>query len=324
MRLEATRASLADVTGVCGVFVASAALTRFTGVSPLPVAPFPILVALHMARRHETVAAAAVAAAALAGLAGAGSLSAAALYAVAGAVGVPLGWGLRERWTYGRIVAAVAAPAMLAAAMYLWAAWDAWTAQAGAALEAVNAELNTQTGEMTERREALLRMYRGLFEHWASLSVGLLFATLLAAVCLEVSFGAWWVRRRYGAPGPRAGFRDMRPPEWLVWAAIATAVMWYADNRWPGTLLRPVSWNTAVGLAAIYWLNGVAILAYALKAFQPPALVYGLAVFLLVYLGYPAWCLIGFFDTWTEFRVRVDRMIEARKRAGDDSGDDQP
>ncbi len=108
-------------------------------------------------------------------------------------------------------------------------------------------------------------------------------------------------------------FRAMRPPEWLVWCVIATALLWFADWRWPSEALRLVSWNAALGLVGIYWLNGLSVLVYGLWAWKPhpltaAAIVLALLLLRLIYLL----SIAGLFDTWGDFRKKVDEMMAVR------------
>jgi len=111
------------------------------------------------------------------------------------------------------------------------------------------------------------------------------------------------------------GFRNFRPPDWLVWAAILSALGFFAYGRWPVALVRNVSWNAAIALAAVYWLNGLAVLVFALSALRlRPFLAAAIFLGMVVYPGtHAVFCGVGFFDTWAEFRPRLRRAIAARR-----------
>lgn len=129
------------------------------------------------------------------------------------------------------------------------------------------------------------------------------------------------------APETRGSFRQMRTPEWVVWIAIALAGLWFFDRAWPNAAVRLVTWNAAFALSAVYWVNGTSILMYAFGAFQPGVLVCCASVMILLMLGvHPVLCAVGFFDTWSNFRRTVDRVIAARERGermnnSEDDGD---
>lgn len=147
--------------------------------------------------------------------------------------------------------------------------------------------------------------------------VGVVFRLALMSSVLLV----WALARRLRGSGfeIRGRFREMRPPEWLVWLAIAAALMGLADLRWPSPVLRAVSWNLGFGLEAAYWLNGLSILVYALVGLSPRSPGYrALVAVLFALLAGPLLAMLGLFDTWFVFRGKVDRLLERREAGGDE------
>ena len=105
----------------------------------------------------------------------------------------------------------------------------------------------------------------------------------------------------------------MRPPDWMVWLVILAAAAWFADRRWPGGPLRPVGWNAAIGLASVYSLNGLAILAYGMTVLGIKPFIAGMIGLALVAFGPQPLMAIGLFDTWVDFRRRLKALEIARR-----------
>ena len=115
----------------------------------------------------------------------------------------------------------------------------------------------------------------------------------------------------------------MRPPDGLAWAVIATALLWFADQQWPTDSLRIISWNAAFALAGLYWVNGLSIAGYAIAAFRPnPFMIALLAVAAVLMNFISLLAIVGLFDTWGDFRRKIDEVLaarELREHSGDDS-----
>jgi uncharacterized protein YybS (DUF2232 family) len=154
-----------------------------------------------------------------------------------------------------------------------------------------------------------------LKEHWAEVGLGTFAWPIAAGTCVVLSVLSRILRRRYGIAGVRGSFSTMRTSEWLVWAAIAVAGLFFAERTWPSLTLRLISWNGALALSAIYWMNGLSIMIYAVGALRQHVMMYLALVALLIALGmHPVLCLIGLFDTWADFRGALDRIVAAIKR----------
>lgn len=165
---------------------------------------------------------------------------------------------------------------------------------------------------------------RWMKENWDAINLGLTFWPMLVFSLIIVGFTARWVRLRLGRAGVLGGFRDMRPPDWLVWVAILVAVA-LIGNRWADSpWIRNVCWNTAIGLTAVYFLNGLAVLMFALGVMQLHPFVGAAATLalLLSQAGQFALCGVGFFDTWAEFRPRLVRAMAARRLRRDKPPED--
>ncbi|MFP4501995.1 MAG: DUF2232 domain-containing protein [Candidatus Hydrogenedentota bacterium] len=181
--------------------------------------------------------------------------------------------------------------------------------------------------EATPENIALLEeQVRWFIENWAAIAIGgMLWPVLLFALAVT-GISARLIRFR-GEPGPRGSFTLLRVPDPVVWLAIAAALLWLVDFHWPNGTVRFIAWNSALALAAIYWLQGLAVLAYTLTAIRVPPLLAMLAL-VLVFMTQGAHLLlssVGFFDTWADFRPRLTKAIAARaqrKENGHDGHDD--
>jgi uncharacterized protein YybS (DUF2232 family) len=332
------------------LFAMSAVTTLAAGANLVGIALFPIPVGVYIARRKNGLAAGLIAAAVLsaflaivarAGLVamfagnasgrlygreiGAFALLVSVYYGLNAAAGLPLGIGVVRGWSYGRVVAAVSAVVFLVALANHLATWDTWLTQTRALFDDFAATLRTQLEETGGERQLqqleLLAWFKGELPAFA---LGTTFGGSLVAACLAVTITASGMRRFFGEPGPVGSFKDMRPSEWLVWGAIVVALACFVDYRWPEFGIRLVAWNVAVGLGVVYWLNGLAILMYGMHALQPGVLATFIVALLVYTTGViPMLWFFGLFDTWGDFRRKLDTIAAARAaRSG--SGDDEP
>jgi len=291
--------------------VATAAVNR----SSLGLALFPVPVAVYLVRERLDRSLGLLMCAAFAGLATVGTLWAALYYALLAAIGLPLGIGIRRRWSYGWVatfVVGVAFALMLGSILRAWPEWLAWNRSA---YDAMIATLTLQMHDAGDERVTILHnSLTWLKDHWPEVGLGMLFAQVAICACVGVSVTSAWLRRYSGLSGPRGSFREMRPTEWLVWGAILVAVLWFVDYYRPVGALRIITWNSAIGIATVYFLNGLSILAYAFAVFRPHVLVCMAVVVLLWTLRVvPVLCFVGLFDTWGNFRMKCDELAAARR-----------
>lgn len=299
----------------------------FVGLNELGIALFPIPVAVYLARKRVHFALGLVACAMLSAALSGGTVSGWLFYGLVAAVGIPLGLGIARHWTYGWTVTAAAAIACLATIGHIVVNWEEWKAGSRAVYDAFITQQLTSQSAGSATAESMVQFLKAAQAHWPEVGLGVLAWFVLLEVCVALSVTSAWMRRQFGPNGLRGSFREMRPSEWLVWGAIATAVLWYIDSRWSLPALRVISWNTAIGLAAIYWLNGLSILAYAIGALRPHAAAYIALMLLLVPFWFYMLCFVGLFDTWANFRRVLDGVVETRKRLAqkrlDDHEDDE-
>jgi uncharacterized protein YybS (DUF2232 family) len=127
-------------------------------------------------------------------------------------------------------------------------------------------------------------------------------AAMLAAATLLLNLGLLWRWLGKEKIGYQlfAGLVTWRTPEWLIWLLLATGFGMFIP--------LPGAWTTALNgfvfVAAIYFCQGLAIMAYYLQKLAMPRFVRG-----TVYLMTLLWpilaalvCLAGVFDMWIDFR----------------------
>lgn len=147
--------------------------------------------------------------------------------------------------------------------------------------------------------------------HWEDFHIGLLFGQSLITALIIIT---WMVARlriiptedgiHYWENSQLGNFSHVRPPDYLVWLAILTAIILIYDQHYNvGELFRIISRNTAVVLSFIYWLNGLSILTFCAFLFQWNIIVVMVVViFIFGIWTFPILAIFGFFDTWGEFR----------------------
>jgi len=296
-------------------YILNTAVVMVLGVIASQVDPalgmivFPVPVAVHFIRRRPFAALSITLCAAFVGFITLGSFQGSFYYALMAGTGFFLGAGFVRQWTYGWTVTAMAGLAYVIVVGSILGSWEEWKAQMDQMFNALIANIESETPE----EDALVKL-RWLKDYAALWGLGALVWPVAAGTCMVLSLVARWFRRTFGAAGVRGSFSTMRVSEWLVWGAIGTALLCFVVYQWPVVVLSIVAWNTAVGLAAVYWVNGLSVLVYALGALQPHLFVYFVFIILLLSLGiHPALCFLGLFDTWGDFRGVVDRVAAARK-----------
>lgn len=235
---------------------------------------------------------------------------------VAGAPGLPIAFGLRRRWSYGKIVGVVTALSCAAGMGIMAGQWEETAEWARKSHDELTVLLEgPDAGEFEEKGLLpVLEMQRWIFAHWAEVLPGFSFALILMGACVVMALTARWLRPAGDIPALKGSFRAMRPPEWLVWAVIVAALLWFADQQWPSDAMRIASWNGIAALATVYWLNGLAVVMYGLVLFRPHPMMMVAIVFAMVFLNVQSLLpMVGLFDTWGEFRRKMDALLAARK-----------
>lgn len=127
-------------------------------------------------------------------------------------------------------------------------------------------------------------------------------AALLAALTVLVNLRLFW--RWVGAQRiPYVLFGDLlrwSAPEWLIWGLIATGFGLLA----PWRPLADVALNAFICVAAVYFCQGIAIMAFYFQMLSVPSVVRVIIYFITLVQPVVAGvvCLAGVFDMWIDFR----------------------
>ena len=144
---------------------------------------------------------------------------------------------------------------------------------------------------------AAFRQVRDVLPHFLP---GMLLATMLFQVWAILGMGSLLMRRL--APGliPWQDLRTWRLPESLVWAVIAGTVAVLL----PIPAIGLAGTNVLMVLAALYFLQGVAVISSLLRKRRLPRPLRVLAYILLLVQGYGILVVIvtGVADVWADFR----------------------
>jgi len=241
--------------------------------------------------------------------------------AVAG-LGMPLGEMIRRGRSFGQCVSLLTLATFGLTVLETALLWDetrkTWTIASNHFI----AEMEKKAGEAIPFADAM----RWMDVQLPYLVFGMLFAGALVMAVLQVAAAFRWVRSGAAAadtPPPFGKFKMMRPPETLVWLAIAAALLGLADYQWPSDALRFVSWNTGVALAAVYWLNGVGIALCAMEAFGMRAVTaWGLLGLMMLFGLHNGLAVVGLFDTWFDQRLGALRLAAAWRDRNKDGPQD--
>lgn len=105
--------------------------------------------------------------------------------------------------------------------------------------------------------------------------------------------------RRY-SPLHLGEFTKYKNPEQLIWLLIAAGFAMLADN----SMLQLSAANILIVLAALYFIQGVAVSGYFFKRFTVPVFVRGVFYLLIAIQPFMALAvaLLGVFDLWGDFR----------------------
>lgn len=244
-------------------------------------------------------------------------------YIACALAGVLAGVGTARFWSYGRLAHVLTAYIFFVMAVSFFVSADIWASELAATAEMFRMTLHQQAEQAgREVVQAQLDVVTWAEKNAASWVFGVNYAAIFVASCAFVSLTRFILRTRFGDAGPVGTFTQMRPSEWLVWPAIASALLCIAYQQWPLPALSIAGLNSAIGLGAVYGVNGLSVILYGVHAFRPNWLIFVLIVFVLVNLGgIPLLVLIGLFDTWGDYRRKIDAIVAARtKRNGPDGG----
>ena len=138
-------------------------------------------------------------------------------------------------------------------------------------------------------------------------------AAMVAAFTVLINLGLFW---RLGGRQQRIGymlFNDLArwaTPDWLIWVLLTAGFGLFI----PVTALSTIALDLFVCVAAVYFCQGLAIMAFYFKALAMPPLARGLIYFVTIVQPVLAVlvCAVGIFDLWIDFRRLKPPSQEAR------------
>jgi uncharacterized protein YybS (DUF2232 family) len=289
----------------------------FVGALAMLFAPAPILG--YAAGRSWPVwrAAGAVAIATVLAGAGAGLLAAASYVTSLGLAAVLMCWMLERKLRFEAIVLAVSMVVVLAGAASALAVAGSLGALVSDARQALQAALahsdeiyRTMGVQSSSNPEARSRM----LDLMVRLSPALAMLTVVFAVLANLMlFWRWVGKKRLDYPL----FGDLArwcSPEWLIWPFLAAGFALFV----PHPPVRTVAIDSFICVAAVYFCQGLAIVAFYFRVLSMPILVrsaiYMIAVIQPLIAG--LLCAVGIFDMWVDFRRLKPRRPDAT-RLGD-------
>jgi uncharacterized protein YybS (DUF2232 family) len=142
-------------------------------------------------------------------------------------------------------------------------------------------------------------------------------AALTVAFMVLINLGLFW---RISGRQQRVGyalFGDLvrwAAPEWLIWGLLVAGFGLFIPVR----PLDTIALDCFVCVAAVYFCQGLAVMAFYFKVLAMPALARGLIYFVTVVQPVLASlvCAVGIFDLWIDFR-RLKPPSEEARNLGD-------
>ena len=236
-------------------------------------------------------------------------LLALALAAGAG-MGIVLALAIQRNWSYGWQLTLLAGTGFAAMSLVMVAFWATLRKDMTIFFNARIAEFQAMENVNTQ----WIELMRWWDLNYQNVALGSAFGSMLTLSAITICLLERW-RRDPEARARRkpTGFQKMRLPDWVVWFAIAAALIWFADGRWPNPALRVISWNAALALLGLYWLNGCSIALYAMTIFKASAFAMFMVFSGMFIFGFwPMLGIFGLFDTWYDFRKRFRRIAILR------------
>ncbi len=147
----------------------------------------------------------------------------------------------------------------------------------------------------------------------AALRLSPALAVLSAAFTVLINLGVFW---RISGRQQRLGymlFNDLArwsTPDWLIWVLLTTGFGLFI----PVDALSTIALDLFVCVAAVYFCQGLAIMAFYFKVLSMPPAARGLIYFVTIVQPVLAAlvCAVGIFDLWIDFRRLKPPSQEAR------------
>ena len=309
-----------DVFGLLRAAISSAAMFVAGGIIPIVgalatmLAPVPLMLfAVGYAKARWRIAAAILLASGLIGL-GAGAVAAGAFLATAGLAAVIMSHMLERRYPFEVITACTAGAMIVTGAVAAILTAGSGSALADSLRESLTLALdNGQKFYKSAGLDTVLQpeMRATIVEGTIKLFPAL--AALSAVMTVLMNLGLFW---RLGGREERMGyllFGDLvrwSAPDWLIWALLGTGFGLFIPMR----ALSTIALNGFICVVAVYFCQGLAIMAFYFRVLAMPALARGLIYFVTSVQPVLAIlvCAAGVLDLWIDFRRLRPPSQEAR------------
>jgi uncharacterized protein YybS (DUF2232 family) len=205
------------------------------------------------------------------------------------------------------LVAAVAGVVFAAAAgllAYLFGSWATMTRELHESMmQHMTSALGTyeQMGLSRDSLDLLREQVPQLTQTLFQLLPGLVLLSLAFTVLINILLVCRWFPERRGDWLSLDHLRDWKGPEPLVWGLIACGFVLLA----PGLdVLTPFAWNVLLVIAACYFAQGLAIIAFFFHKNNVPRFLRGITYVLIVFQQIFTLMVVGLglFDLWGDFR----------------------
>lgn len=230
------------------------------------------------------------------------------------AMGTPIAHAIQRRIPYMPSVMVITASMLIIQFAEMAIKWNALGEQRDKMLGMFNARLSK---DISEGLEIQLNTQVWVLEHWNDVFIGLTISATLIGACIILA----WVYRamqRNGIEAP-GSFAQFRPNEHIVWLAIAAAAIGYINYREHNDLLQFIAYNAAPGLIILYSLSGLAIVLHAMRLWRPhPILMFVILLTLFWTGGMVTLTFLGLFDTWGDFRKRMNERVQMANDSHDE------
>lgn len=299
-------------SGIVFILLTTAVLCIASGVSIMGMVVFPAAIAYFWVRKEYLCTGALLVGSLVAPLVGGGDDLLVAVFGVSALTGIFLGYGMHKGLSLGPAIAVASVLLFSAITAYTVLIWQDINANWQQFFEVYRAQF--QAMPPSDNVDLTLKMISWMELNWPYVLFGFLFGFFFLASTVTLSN----VYRHLAVVGliepKNYKFSVMRTPEHLVWLAIALAGLWFWDNSKPNDWIRFISWNGAIALAVVYWVNGLSIGVYAVQVFSPRPIIVFVMLLLVIFLNiHQLFAVVGFFDTWWNFRWKIRQFVDTRE-----------
>ncbi|ROQ90987.1 DUF2232 domain-containing protein [Desulfosoma caldarium] len=219
-------------------------------------------------------------------------------------LGTLLGSGMRKGWSMTRTVADAVVKVCAFGAVVFW--WMHGHAEGGLwhhleeQLRAILASVWSQTASEGTQDADLLTPWQAWIPILARLFPGVAVASTIIGAWLTLSVARRMLLLRGVLMPHWPAWSLWSAPEGLVWAPIAAGFLLLVSSF----SLKLLGANVLIALGAVYLLQGVAITAFYFQKWHVPRLLQAFSYALIFFQQFVglAVALMGFFDTWIDFR----------------------